>query len=149
MYVYKESEIIKELSGEGIVYLKTTNINVNTDIVELIEQLNFHLRDEVVDDDSKRIVEEIIRDLNNINLKKYYRVIFVEPDFSDSAIISALSNIKDFRIGDEVVVKTKNEDIDGIVREVAYFKEENLQYPPDIMYEITEIVYRSDEKLGD
>ena len=40
MYVYKESEIIKELSGEGIVYLKTTNINVNTDIVELIEQLN-------------------------------------------------------------------------------------------------------------
>lgn len=149
MYAYKESEIIKELSGEGIAYLKTSNINVNTDLVELNEQLECHLKNEVIDDESKRIVESIISELNSINLRKYCRVIFVEPDFSDGTIISAISNIKDFKIGDEVVVKTKNEDVDGIVREVAYYKEENLPYPSDIMYEVTEIVYRSDEKEED
>ena len=149
MYAYKESEIIKELSGEEIVYLKTSNININTDIVELNKQLESHLSNEVVDDESRRIVESIINELKNINLKKYCRVIFVEPDFSDGTIISAISNIEDFRIGDEVVVKTKYEDVDGIVREVAYYKEENLPYPLDVMYEVTEIVYRSDEKIED
>lgn len=149
MYCYKETELLKELPIADANFLRNSNINVNTDIVELIEQLENLMQENGVETESGKIVENIIDELNDIDLNKYYRVIFVEPDFSDSAIISALSDLNDFQIGDEVVVETKNGEVEGIVREVAYFKEKSLEYSPDVMYVINEITYRSDEKEED
>ena len=42
MYLYKESEILNELTKEEADYIRSTYININTDIVEFIDQLTDH-----------------------------------------------------------------------------------------------------------
>lgn len=147
MYCYKETELLKELPINDANFLRISDINVNTDIVELLEQLELLMQKNGIETESGKIVKNIIDELNKINLKKYYRVIFVEPDFSDAVIISALSDLNDFRVGDEVVVITKNNEVEGIVREVAYYKEQSLEYSPDIMYVVNEITRRITDKV--
>jgi hypothetical protein len=49
------------------------------------------------------------------------------------------------QIGDEVLIQKKNKEIEGIVREVAYYTKDNLPIPLNNMYLIKEITYRSDK----
>ena len=145
MYIYKESDILKELPECDANFIRNSDININTDIVELIEQLEDLMQRNGIETESGLILEGIIDTLSTVDVdKKYYRLIFVEPDFSDGASIYAMSDLNDFQIGDEVLVKTNNDEIEGIVREVAYYTKEHLPSPPDNMYLIKEITYREE-----
>ena len=146
MYLYKESDILNELPLCDANFIRNSDININTDIVELIEQLEDLMQKNGIETESGMILEGIVDKLSTVNVdKKYYRIIFVEPDFSDGVSLYAMSDINDFQIGDEVVIKTRNDEVDGIVREVAYYTKEHLPSPPEDMYSVTEITYREEE----
>ena len=49
----------------------------------------------------------------------------------------------DFKIGDEVLYKRKYDDMEGIVKEVGYYKEYNLPKYQDELCTIKEITNRS------
>ncbi len=145
MYINKESELLNELSKSDANFIRNTDIIINTDIVELIEQLETLMQKEGIESESGRIIEKIISKLSTIDVDKYYRIIFVESDFSDKSIYYAISDMNDFQIGDEVLIQKKNNEIEGIVREVAYYTKDNLPIPLNNMYLIKEITYRSDK----
>jgi hypothetical protein len=145
LYINKESELLNELSKSDANFIRNTDIIINTDIVELIEQLETLMQKEGIESESGRIIEKIISKLSTIDVDKYYRIIFVESDFSDKSIYYAISDMNDFQIGDEVLIQKKNNEIEGIVREVAYYTKDNLPIPLNNMYLIKEITYRSDK----
>lgn len=147
MYLYKESEILNELTKEEADYIRSTNININTDIVEFIDQLTDHFQLQGLDDiDSNPklwFIEGIIDKIVDLDLSKYVRVIFVEPNYSSSVIDYCISDLNDFKIGDEVLYKRKYDDMEGIVKEVGYYKDYNLPKHQDELYTIKEITNRS------
>lgn len=143
MYIYKESELLNELPISDANFIRNTDINVNTDIVEFIEQLESLMQEEGINSESGQILENIISNLSIVNYDKYYRIIFVESDFSNDTIYYAMSNINDFQIGDEALLEKNNHKIEGIVREVAYYTKKNLPSPLNDFYSIKEITYRS------
>ena len=146
MYIYKESDILNELPEYDANFIRNTDININTDIVQLIEQLEDLMQENGIESESGLIIEGIIDKLTTIDVdKKYYRLIFVELDFTEDKILYAKSSLNDFQIGDEVVVKTKNQEFEGIVREVAYYTKNHLPSAIDNMYQVTEITYRDDK----
>ena len=63
----------------------------------------------------------------------------------NNSIYYAISDINDFQIGDEVLIKKANNEIEGIVREVAYYTKDNLPIPLNNMYTIKEITYRGNK----
>lgn len=147
MYLYKESEILNELTKEEADYIRSTNININTDIVEFIDQLINHFQMQCLDDIDTNpklwFIEGIIDKIVDLDLSKYVRVIFVEPNYSSSVIDYCISDLNDFKIGDEVLYKRKYDDMEGIVKEVGYYKEYNLPKHQDELYTIKEITNRS------
>ena len=147
MYLYKESEILNELTKEEADYIRSTNININTDIVEFIDQLTDHFQMQGLDDIDTNpklwFIEGIIDKIVDLDLSKYVRVIFVEPNYSSSVIDYCISDLNDFEIGDEVTYKRKYDDMEGIVKEVGYYKDYNLPKHKDELYIINEITYRS------
>ena len=147
MYLYKESEILNELTKEEADYIRSTNININTDIVEFIDQLTNHFQMQGLDDidtnPKLKFIEGIIDKIVDLDLSKYVRVIFVEPNYSSSVIDYCISDLNDFKIGDEVLYKRKYDDMEGIVKEVGYYKEYNLPKHQDELYTIKEITNRS------
>ena len=147
MYLYKESEILNELTKEEADYIRSTNININTDIVEFIDQLTVHFQMQGLDDIDTNpklwFIEGIIDKIVNLDLSKYVRVIFIEPNYSSSVIDYCISDLNDFKIGDEVLYKRKYDDMEGIVKEVGYYKEYNLPKHQDELYTIKEITNRS------
>ena len=147
MYRYKESDIMNEFTNEEANLLRNSNVNINSDICELEEIVSDLMVHEGLDTEIGKVYGHIldkILELENIIDKKYTRVIFVEPDFSDGASLYAMSDLNDFQIGDEVLLKTNNDEIEGIVREVAYYTKEHLPSSPDNMYSVTEITYREE-----
>ena len=147
MYLYKESEILSELTKQEADYIRSTNININTDKVEFIDQLTEHFQMQGLDDIDTNpklsFIEGIIDKITNLDLSKYVRVIFVEPNYSSSVIDYCISDLNDFKIGDEVLYKRKYDDMEGIVKEVGYYKEYNLPKHQDELYTIKEITNRS------
>ena len=147
MYLYKESEILNELTKDEADYIRSTNININTDIVEFIDQLTDHFQMQGLDDTDTypklKFMEGIIDKILDLDLSKYVRVIFVEPNYSISVIDYCISDLNDFKIGDEVLYKRKYVDMEGIVKEVGYYKEYNLPKHQDELYTIKEITNRS------
>ena len=147
MYLYKESEILNELTKEEADYIRSTNININTDIVEFIDQLTNHFQMQGLDDidtnPKLKFIEGIIDKIVDLDLSKYVRVIFVEPNYSSSVIDYCISDLNDFKIGDEVFYKRKYDDMEGIVKEVGYYKEYNLPKHQDELYTIKEITNRN------
>ena len=147
MYLYKESEILNELTKEEADYIRSTNININTDVVEFEEQLTNHFQMQGLDDIDTNpklwFIEGIIDKIVDLDISKYVRVIFVEPNYSSSVIDYCISDLNDFEIGDEVLYKRKYDDMEGIVKEVGYYKEYNLPKHQDELYTIKEITYRS------
>ena len=147
MYLYKESEILNELTKEEADYIRSTNININIDIVEFIDQLTDHFQKQGLDDIDTNpelwFIEGIINKIVDLDLSKYVRVIFVEPNYSSSVIDYCISDLNDFKIGDEVLYKRKYDDMEGIVKEVGYYKEYNLPKHQDELYTIKEITNRS------
>lgn len=147
MNLYKESEILNELTKEEADYIRSTNININTDIVEFIDQLTDHFQMQGLDDIDTNpklsFIEGIIDKIVDLDLGKYVRVIFVEPNYSSSVIDYCISDLNDFKIGDEVLYKRKYDDMEGIVKEVGYYKEYNLPKHQDELYTIKEITNRS------
>ena len=147
MYLYKESEILNELTKDEADYIRSTNININTDIVEFIDQLTDHFQMQGLDDTDTypklKFMEGIIDKILDLDLSKYVRVIFVEPNYSISVIDYCISDLNDFKIGDEVLYKRKYVDMEGIVKEVGYYKEYNLPKHQDELYSIKEITNRS------
>ena len=71
---FPDSEILKYLSKEQMNFLYNTDININTDIVELIEQLTDFLQKYGIENDeineSGMIVEKIIDKLSDIDPEK-------------------------------------------------------------------------------
>ena len=49
MYIYKESELLNELSKRDANFIRNTDISINTDIVELIEQLETLMQKEGIE----------------------------------------------------------------------------------------------------
>ena len=147
MYLYKESEILNELTKEEADYIRSTNININADIVEFIEQLTNHFQMQGLDDTDTNhklsFIEGIINKIVDLDLSKYVRVIFVEHNYSSSVIDYCVSDLNDFKIGDEVSYKRKYDDIEGIVKEVGYYNEYNLPKHQDELYTIKEITNRT------
>lgn len=147
MYLYKESEILNELTKEEADYIRSTNININTDIVEFEDQLTDHFQMQGLDDIDTNpklwFIEGIIDKIVDLDLSKYVRVIFVEPNYSSSVIDYCISDLNDFKIGDEVLYKRKYDVMEGIVKEVGYYKEYNLPKHQDELYTIKEITNRS------
>lgn len=147
MYLYKESEILNELTKEEADYIRSTNININTDIVEFLDQLTNYFQMQGLDDidtnPKLKFIECIIDKIVNLDLSEYVRVIFVEPNYSSSVIDYCISDLNDFKIGDEVLYKRKYDDMEGIVKEVGYYKEYNLPKHQDELYTIKEITNRS------
>ena len=74
MYLYKESEILNELTKEEPDYIRSTNININTDIVEFIDQLTDHFQMQGLDDidTSPKLlfIEGIIDKIIDLDLNK-------------------------------------------------------------------------------
>ena len=150
MYLYKETEILNELTKEEADYIRSTNININTDILEFIDQLTDHFQMQGSDDIDTNpklwfiegIIDKIV-ELEDTIENKYTRVIFVEPNYSSSVIDYCISDLNDFKIGDEVLYKRKYDNVEGIVKEVGYYKEYNLPKHQDELYTIKEITNRS------
>lgn len=146
MYLYKESEILNELPIDEANFIRNTDININTDVVELIEQLEYLMQKVGIETESGQIIEDIIDKLTKVNIdKKYYRIIFVEDYFSNEGVYYATSNLNNFQIGDDVLLERKNRETEGFVREVAYYTKDNLPFPPNEMYSIKKITYRRDD----
>ena len=134
MYIYKESEIINVLSKEEINYIRNTNINIQTDIVELIEQLENLMQKKGIETKEGLIVEHIIDKLSTIYVDNYYRIIYVNDNSNN--IYYCISKLNDFEIGQKVLIEKDNKKINGIVKEVAYYKKENLPILEDKLYSI-------------
>lgn len=143
MYLYKESEILNELPIDEANFIRNTDININTDVVELIEQLEYLMQKVGIETESGQIIEDIIDKLTKVNIdKKYYRIIFVEDYFSNDAIYFATSSLNDFQIGDDVLLERGKQEVEGFVREVGYYIKANLPSSLNEMYSIKEITYR-------
>lgn len=143
MYLYKESEILNELPIDEANFIRNTDININTDVVELIEQLEYLMQKVGIETESGQIIEDIIDKLTKVNIdKKYYRIIFVEDYFSNDAIYFATSSLNDFQIGDDVLLERGKQEVEGFVREVGYYIKTNLPSSLNEMYSIKEITYR-------
>ncbi len=146
MYLYKESEILNELPIDEANFIRNTDININTDIVELIEQLEVLMQRAGIETESGQIIEDIIDKLTKVNIdKKYYRIIFVEDYFSNDAIYFATSSLNDFQIGDDVLLERGKQEVEGFVREVGYYIKTNLPSSLNEMYSIKEITYRRED----
>ena len=146
MYLYKESEILNELPIDEANFIRNNNININTDIVELIEQLEVLMQRAGIETESGQIIEDIIDKLTKVNIdKKYYRIIFVEDYFSNDAIYFATSSLNDFQIGDDVLLERGKQEVEGFVREVGYYIKTNLPSSLNEMYSIKEITYRRED----
>lgn len=147
MYIYKESDILNEFTKEEANLLRNSNININSDICELESDVSDLMIYEGLDTEIGKVYGHIldkILELEDTIDKKYTRVIFVESDFSDSVIDYCISDLNDFEIGDEVFYKRKYDEMEGIVREVAYYTKEHLPLPENDMCTIIEITYRKD-----
>lgn len=146
MYLYKESEILNELPIDEANFIRNTDININTDVVELIEQLEYLMQKVGIETESGQIIEDIIDKLTKVNIdKKYYRIIFVEDYFSNDAIYFATSSLNDFQIGDDVLLERGKQEVEGFVREVGYYIKDNLPSSLNEMYSIKEITYRRED----
>ena len=146
MYLYKESEILNELPIDEANFIRNTDININTDIVELIEQLEDLMQRVGIETESGKIIEDILDKLTKVSVdRKYYRIIFVEEYYSDDAIYFATSSLNNLQIGDDVLLKRGKQEVEGFVKEVAYYTKANLPLPLDEMYYIKEITYRREE----
>ena len=146
MYLYKESEILNELPIDEANFIRNTDININTDVVELIEQLEYLMQKVGIETESGQIIEDIIDKLTKVNIdKKYYRIIFVEDYFSNDAIYFATSSLNDFQIGDDVLLERGKQEVEGFVREVGYYIKTNLPSSLNEMYSIKEITYRRED----
>ncbi|MBR5662784.1 MAG: hypothetical protein IKX00_03940 [Bacilli bacterium] len=145
MYLYKESDILDEFTKEEANLLRNSDININSDICELKKEISYLVNKEK-DIDIKNMYEDILNKIikleDNID-NKYTRVIFVEPDYTSSVIDYCISDLNDFLIGDEVFYKRKYDAVEGIVKEVGYYKDYNLPKHQDELYVIKEITYRS------
>jgi len=145
MYLYKESDILDEFTKEEANLLRNSNININSDICELKKEISYLINKEK-DINIKNMYEDILNKIlkleDNID-NKYTRVIFVEPDYTSSVIDYCISDLNDFKIGDEVLYKRKYDDMEGIIKEVGYYKEYNLPKHQDELYAIKEITNRS------
>lgn len=147
MYLYKESDILDEFTIEEANLLRNSNININSDICELKKEISYLINNEK-DIDIKNMYEDILNKILKLELEdnidnKYTRVIFVEPDYTSSVIDYCISDLNDFEIGDEVFYKRKYDEVEGIVKEVGYYKDYNLPKHQDELYVIKEITYRS------
>ena len=145
MYLYKESDILDEFTKEEANLLRNSNININSDICELKKEISYLINKEK-DIDIKSMYEDILNKIlkleDNID-NKYTRVIFVEPFYTSSVIDYCISDLNDFLIGDEVFYKRKYDEVEGIVKEVGYYKDYNLPKHQDELYTIKEITNRS------
>ena len=141
---YKESDIFDELLTSEFNFIRNTDININTDIEELIEQLESLMHKNGIETESGQIIKGIIDKLTSVDLNNYYRIIFVDEDLTNR-IIYAKSDLKDFKIGDEVFLEKNNYQTEGYVMGVAYYKKDNIPFLLDKLYTVTEIYYRSDD----
>lgn len=132
MYINKESELIEILSKEEIDYIRDTNININTDIVELLDQLEDLMQKKGIETKEGLIVESIIDKLSTIYVDNYYRIIFVKDNLNN--IYYCISKLNNFEIGQEVLIEKDNTKVIGIVKEVAYYKKENLPILEEELY---------------
>lgn len=145
MYLYKESDILDAFTKEETNLLRNSNININSDICELEKEVSNLItkeEDTSIQNMYKDILDKIIKLKDTID-NKYTRVIFVEPDYTESVIDYCISDLNDFEIGDEVSYKRKYDDMEGIVKEVGYYKDYNLPKHQDELYVVKEITYRS------
>ena len=72
MYIYKESDILKELPECDANFIRNSDININTDIVELIEQLEDLMQRNGIETESGLILEGIIDTLSTVDVDKKY-----------------------------------------------------------------------------
>lgn len=145
MYLYKESDVLDEFTKEEANLLRNSTININSDICELEKEVSNLItkeEDASIQNMYKDILDKIIKLKDTID-NKYARVIFVEPDYTESVIDYCISDLNDFEIGDEVFYKRKYDDMEGIVKKVGYYKEYNLPKHQDELYTIKEIANRS------
>lgn len=141
-----ESEITKYLEKWQVNFLYNTDIIINTDIVELIEQLSDYLQKYGIENDditeTGKITEEIIDVLTDINPDKdMYKYIFVEPNIGyDDKIFCYKSNINGIYLGDTVLIEFGNEQIEGIVRSIGYYSKDKVPYPLEKTKNIIKII---------
>lgn len=149
MYLYKKSDIFKELDKDELNYLRNSSFNINADMKELINILNEEIENKGIISKDELLIKNIIKKLSSIDLNKYNKVIFVDPYGRDDFIYYCTSDVDYIQIGDDVCFK-KNHSVlsledEGIVREVGYYKTDNLPMTLDNMYVVTEVTYRGDE----
>lgn len=152
---FPDSEILKYLSKEQMNFLYNTDININTDIVELIEQLTDFLQKYGIENDeineSGMIVEKIIDKLADIDPEKeLIKYVFVEYDLDSSGKLYCYkSNINGIYIGDSVLVETNGLENEGIVRRIGYYSKNTVPYPLNKTKNILEVIdYDESDKVN-
>lgn len=140
MYLYKESEIVNELSLEERKYLRGTNININNDINIILSEIKEYIDNKNNDNESKIILKSIYDKLLKIDMDKYIKVLFIVPPYTDTVLYHAISTIDDIKTGDYVLINKNDRKDEGTVREIGYYKENSLSYYPDEMFEVTDII---------
>jgi hypothetical protein len=152
---FPDSEILKYLSKEQVNFLYNTDININTDIVELIEQLTDFLQKYGIENDeineSGMIVEKIIDKLADIDPEKeLIKYVFVEYDLDSSGKLYCYkSNINGIYIGDSVLVETNGLENEGIVRRIGYYSKNTVPYPLNKTKNVLEVIdYDESDKVN-
>lgn len=152
---FPDSEILRYLSKEQVNFLYNTDININTDIVELIEQLTDFLQKYGIENDeineSGMIVEKIIDKLADIDPEKeLIKYVFVEYDLDSSGKLYCYkSNINGIYIGDSVLVETNGLENEGIVRRIGYYSKNTVPYPLNKTKNILEVIdYDESDKVN-
>lgn len=143
---FPDSEILKYLSKEQVNFLYNTDININTDIVELMEQLSEFLQKYGIENDevneSGKIVEGIIDKLADIDPEKeLIKYVFVEYDLDSSGKLYCYkSDINGIYIGDSVLVETNGSENEGLVRRIGYYSKNTVPYPLKSTKNILEVI---------
>lgn len=143
---FPDSEILKYLSKEQVNFLYNTDININTDIVELMEQLSEFLQKYGIENDevneSGKIVEGIIDKLADIDPEKeLIKYVFVEYDLDSSGKLYCYkSDINGIYIGDSVLVETNGSENEGLVRRIGYYSKNTVTYPLKSTKNILEVI---------
>lgn len=143
---FPDSEILKYLSKEQVNFLYNTDININTDIVELMEQLSEFLQKYGIENDevneSGKVVEGIIDKLADIDPEKeLIKYVFVEYDLDSSGKLYCYkSDINGIYIGDSVLVETNGSENEGLVRRIGYYSKNTVPYPLKSTKNILEVI---------
>lgn len=143
---FPDSEILKYLSKEQVNFLYNTDININTDIVELMEQLSEFLQKYGIENgevnESGKIVEGIIDKFADIDPEKeLIKYVFVEYDLDSSGKLYCYkSDINGIYIGDSVLVETNGSKNEGLVRRIGYYSKNTVPYPLKSTKNILEVI---------